>query len=992
MSVDAFVSYATPDREVTMELVNNLEARGLKCWIAPRDVAGGAKYAEVILKALSEAKVFLLVFSENSNNSEHVQREVERALHASKTIVPVRIADVLPSGSMDYYLATLHWIDAFGKAREGAHEKTAQALAGVVGRDLIDPSPIEDILETASPEVVEKLVSVVPEEFVQKLGVPEADDDDDGDDDGHDDRDDRDDRDDGDDGDFDSDFLCDDLPTERVVRRPDPEPAAVGTPAEAPVASSPTGQQSPFAVAGAEVIADMGGGLRSGSAADSTATWNGSGNKAFGVPKKGIMIGGGALAVVVLGLVGWSLLGPDDDGDSGDTGTAGGDPPKEKFVGEKETPLVPEVDEKSVAVTPPVDSVTIAEPVAKPEDAPVGDNKVAMVDDTKPAVADPATSKPEPVPPKVKDPVPTPPKEMVDPTRKMIDDTVVASRKLWEGDNLAGAIQRWEPVIGLPAAEVPLQTLGEKGVALLRELVVAAAAAADGGEDDVTQFSQIDAWRPLIDFTERLQLDELSPQRERFDLGWRIVEAQSEWQKRQGVEAAQVLAGIHETYGGKVMVQLERSGSGATGMVGRLRRLLDEVAEQAVSGRLGSREVLAEHWQPALKMAAGTGNTAVTATLAAIAWGRADLPGAASFLKDYEVAMRGQEKIDPLVTDVLTEAVAAARSGNEDVTSTEWESAYELAYAQDLPGALKILADVTHSRDPGDAAPLYRKLFDDQIADTALNKRVNFCLEMLERYDLGDQAEFYRAQLQEVFEETLREMDDPTDGGEMIKEVPETRRAADAGVSAAQYIMGDLLSGGDGIEIDPVKAFEYFRRSAKQGYVRARYAVGECYRDGRGVNRDVDEARRIWMEFTDEEAAEVPQALFNLALLTPPGDEQSRLYTAARKHYDAKVAAGKVSKYGSALGKMMIDGVGGDQDAKGGFKLLQKQVEKDSLAQFLVGYILWSEEQRFAEIRKQAGIERDEGKGTELLVKAARSGYPTAIQWCTMNGVKFDGN
>ena len=126
MSVDAFVSYATPDRAITMALVEDLESRGLKCWVAPRDVQGGSKYAEVILKALSESKVFLLVFSENSNNSEHVQREVERALNASKTIVPVRIADVLPSGAMDYYLATLHWIDAFGAAQEGSFDIVAR--------------------------------------------------------------------------------------------------------------------------------------------------------------------------------------------------------------------------------------------------------------------------------------------------------------------------------------------------------------------------------------------------------------------------------------------------------------------------------------------------------------------------------------------------------------------------------------------------------------------------------------------------------------------------------------------------------------------------------------------------------------------------------------------------------------------------------------------------------------------------------------------------
>ena len=107
MSFEVFVSYSTSDRDIALELVEDLEARGLKCWVAPRDVSGGSKFGEAILAALSETEVLLLVFSQHSNDSIHVQREVERALHLSKTIVPMRIVDLLPSGDMEYYLATL---------------------------------------------------------------------------------------------------------------------------------------------------------------------------------------------------------------------------------------------------------------------------------------------------------------------------------------------------------------------------------------------------------------------------------------------------------------------------------------------------------------------------------------------------------------------------------------------------------------------------------------------------------------------------------------------------------------------------------------------------------------------------------------------------------------------------------------------------------------------------------------------------------------------
>ncbi len=142
MNHDAFVSYASKDRAVAFQMVDYLESCGIRCWVAPRDVPGGRNYAEAILSALVESKLFLLIFSENSNGSEHVQREVERALHLSKPIVPVRIKDVLPSGAMDYYLATLHWIDAFAPGSDACDalselslEDAAHAAGALIGRN-----------------------------------------------------------------------------------------------------------------------------------------------------------------------------------------------------------------------------------------------------------------------------------------------------------------------------------------------------------------------------------------------------------------------------------------------------------------------------------------------------------------------------------------------------------------------------------------------------------------------------------------------------------------------------------------------------------------------------------------------------------------------------------------------------------------------------------------------------------------------------------------
>jgi hypothetical protein len=94
-------------------MVEQLETHGINCWIAPRDIAPSADWAAEIMDAISAARVMILVFSANSNQSPQVRREVERAVHKQLSILPFRIEDVLPSKSLEFFLSTQHWMDAF---------------------------------------------------------------------------------------------------------------------------------------------------------------------------------------------------------------------------------------------------------------------------------------------------------------------------------------------------------------------------------------------------------------------------------------------------------------------------------------------------------------------------------------------------------------------------------------------------------------------------------------------------------------------------------------------------------------------------------------------------------------------------------------------------------------------------------------------------------------------------------------------------------------
>jgi hypothetical protein len=93
--------------------VSQLEACGIKVWVAPRDIAPSAEWAAEIIEAIAAAKIMVLVFSETSNSSPQVRREVERAVHRQVPILTVRIEEALPTKSMEYFLCAQHWLDAF---------------------------------------------------------------------------------------------------------------------------------------------------------------------------------------------------------------------------------------------------------------------------------------------------------------------------------------------------------------------------------------------------------------------------------------------------------------------------------------------------------------------------------------------------------------------------------------------------------------------------------------------------------------------------------------------------------------------------------------------------------------------------------------------------------------------------------------------------------------------------------------------------------------
>ncbi|MGA9060949.1 MAG: toll/interleukin-1 receptor domain-containing protein [Terracidiphilus sp.] len=112
MPFDVFISHASEDRIVANAVCARLESAGIRCWIAPRDIVAGTSYGEAIIEAIHTVKVMVLVFSSNANSSGQVPKEVERAVSNGLVILPFRIEDVAPGKSLDYFIGSIHWLDA----------------------------------------------------------------------------------------------------------------------------------------------------------------------------------------------------------------------------------------------------------------------------------------------------------------------------------------------------------------------------------------------------------------------------------------------------------------------------------------------------------------------------------------------------------------------------------------------------------------------------------------------------------------------------------------------------------------------------------------------------------------------------------------------------------------------------------------------------------------------------------------------------------------
>lgn len=163
MNKDIFISYSNKDRAFAEHLLTSLEEAGLKCFIAPRDILPSKPYHDEIKKGIQCATILLYLFSENSDNSEHVLNELQLVIDLSKPIIPIRLEERDPNRSA-YFIKRLQWIDALPPPPTDHIHRLSQKI-----KQVVEALDCERDGKLSNPELA---TNILYKRYKEYVGIP----------------------------------------------------------------------------------------------------------------------------------------------------------------------------------------------------------------------------------------------------------------------------------------------------------------------------------------------------------------------------------------------------------------------------------------------------------------------------------------------------------------------------------------------------------------------------------------------------------------------------------------------------------------------------------------------------------------------------------------------------------------------------------------------------------------------------------------------------
>lgn len=135
----AFISYSSKHANDATAIYQLLRKNNIDAWMAPGDIPVGMVYAEILNKAILGCSCFILVLTKETQTSNWVPRETERAASNGKPIFPLKLEEVELTDQFQLYISShqMRVLNSFDENSETIKSliKAVKAYTGELGED-----------------------------------------------------------------------------------------------------------------------------------------------------------------------------------------------------------------------------------------------------------------------------------------------------------------------------------------------------------------------------------------------------------------------------------------------------------------------------------------------------------------------------------------------------------------------------------------------------------------------------------------------------------------------------------------------------------------------------------------------------------------------------------------------------------------------------------------------------------------------------------------
>lgn len=140
-----FISYSSRDYDLACTIRKFLSENRIHCWMAPESIPAGGDYSRAIPGAIEKCDVFLLILSENSQQSKWVPKELDLAITYDKTVIPFHVDQSEIAKPFHFRLVDVQIVDASANLNRGLKKLYTQIMSDSI-------LPDADTVSTGLPD------------------------------------------------------------------------------------------------------------------------------------------------------------------------------------------------------------------------------------------------------------------------------------------------------------------------------------------------------------------------------------------------------------------------------------------------------------------------------------------------------------------------------------------------------------------------------------------------------------------------------------------------------------------------------------------------------------------------------------------------------------------------------------------------------------------------------------------------------------------------